>query len=141
MTAALFLLDTNVLSEPMRSKPNPNIMTRLKAHQQRLATSTLVWHELLFGCYRLPESRKRAAIEAYLFEVVQPNVTFFSYEKRAAQWHAKERARLEKIGRTPSFTDGQIAATAHAHACVLVTVNTSDFEFFEELNVVNWALP
>lgn len=58
-----FLLDTNVLSEPLRPNPNPKVMEMLRQHENAIATATIVWHELLFGCNRLPESNKRKAIE------------------------------------------------------------------------------
>jgi tRNA(fMet)-specific endonuclease VapC len=43
-------------------------MEKLLEHQQEIATATVVWHELLFGCYRLPDSKKRRNIEEYLQE-------------------------------------------------------------------------
>ena len=49
-----YLLDTNVLSEAIRPKPNPYVLQKLQIHQQEVGTATLVIHELLFGCYRLP---------------------------------------------------------------------------------------
>lgn len=48
-----FLLDPNILSEPTRHYPNLKVMTMLQQHETELATSTTVWHELLFGCSRL----------------------------------------------------------------------------------------
>ena len=59
---AQYLLDTNVISEPLRPKPHPKILQRLQKHQEQLAIAAIVWHELLFGCYRLPASAKRTAI-------------------------------------------------------------------------------
>jgi hypothetical protein len=41
-------------------------MEKLIQHQQEIATATVVWHELLFGCYRLPDSKRRRNIEEYL---------------------------------------------------------------------------
>lgn len=69
-----FLLDTNVLSEPTRPIPNSNVLEMLERHQHEIATATIVFHELLFGCKRLPESRKRRIIESYLNEVVRVQI-------------------------------------------------------------------
>ena len=41
-----------------------------------------------------------------------PTIPTISYDERAAAWHADERVRLEKLGKTPPFIDGQIAAVA-----------------------------
>ncbi|WP_069472794.1 PIN domain-containing protein [Candidatus Marithrix sp. Canyon 246] len=92
-----YLLDTNVLSEPIRPKPNQQILNKLEQHQDELATATLVWHELLFGCQRLPVSRKRKILEQYLYETVTQMPILYIQE--AAEWHAQERARLSLNGK------------------------------------------
>ena len=61
-----YLLDTNVVSEPVRPLPNSAVLAKLREHQNEIATATVVWHELLFGCQRLPPSKKRRKIETYL---------------------------------------------------------------------------
>lgn len=136
-----FLLDTNVLSEPLRLNPNPGLLAKLEAHRENLVTATIVWHELLFGCYRLPPSRKRTRIEAYLFDVIGPTIPILGYDTEASVWHATERARLAAEGLMPAFADGQIAAIAQVNECILVTANTSDFAHFQGIDVVNWHLP
>jgi tRNA(fMet)-specific endonuclease VapC len=63
---AKYLLDTNIVSEPLRPVPNAKVLARLKRHQDEFAIASIVWHELWFGCHRLPSSAKRAVIERYL---------------------------------------------------------------------------
>ena len=133
-----YLLDTNVLSEPVKTKPDMNVMNMLERSQGRIVTAAPVWHELRYGCLRLPLSRKRDLIQAYLEDVVWPNVAILSYDERAAQWHAEERARLTVLGKTPSFVDCQIAAVSKVNDLVLVTRNMADFTIFEGLQVENW---
>jgi tRNA(fMet)-specific endonuclease VapC len=60
------------------------------------------------------------------------------YDAAASEYHAIERARLERIGRTPSFADGQIAAIAHTNDLILVTINLNDFGGFQDLRVESW---
>jgi tRNA(fMet)-specific endonuclease VapC len=60
------------------------------------------------------------------------------YDRAAAEWHARERARLMSRGETPSFADGQIAAIAYVNDLTLVTFNDSDFRRFHELRVASW---
>jgi tRNA(fMet)-specific endonuclease VapC len=132
-----FLLDTNVLSEPLKPTPDVGVMQHLREHRQELATATLVWHELLFGCYRLTSSTRRTAIEQYLSQVVEL-LPMFPYDEAAAAWHARERARLVSLGKTPAFVDNQIAAIAQVNHLTLVTANIADFVQFDGLNVVNW---
>jgi tRNA(fMet)-specific endonuclease VapC len=91
-----------------------------------------------FGAARLATSRKRRAIEAYLDEVVQASLPILPYDAEAAEWHAKERARLGKRGRPPTATDGQIAGIAAINDPVLVTRNVKDFRRFSGLRVETW---
>ena len=137
---AAFLLDANVLSEPLRPKPHPGVMRRIQENLGQIAVPAPAWHELLFGCQRLPPSRRRDVIELYLEEGIRSVFPILAYDEAAASWHAKERARLVGIGRTPQFVDGQIASIAANHGLALVTINTSDFNGFEGLVVENWAV-
>ncbi len=134
----VYLLDTNVLSEPLRPTPNSSVLSHLRDHQTELATCAPVWHELVFGCRRLPRSRRRTLIQGYLDEVVFPTIPILPYDDVAARWHAEERARLAGAGLTPPFVDGQIAAIAAVHHLVLVTSNTADYANFRDLQVEDW---
>lgn len=134
-----YLLDTNVVSEPLRPRPSRTVLRRLTSHDREAAIAAVVWHELRFGSARLPASRRREAIERYLVDVVLASFTILDYDREAAEWHARERARLEASGRTPSFIDGQIAAIACVHDLVLVTANRADFRDFKGLRVEDWT--
>ena len=138
MTATRFLLDTNIVSEPLRPLPDRRVLQLLSRHADRLAISSVVWHELTYGAARLPPSAARTLIERYLREVVAPSMEVLPYDAAAAAWHAAERARLSRAGTPPSFADGQIAATALVNGCTLVTRNVRDFTRFRELAVRNW---
>ena len=138
MGVTRFLLDTNVISEPLRPRPDQTLIRRLQDHQNQIAIPSPVWHELLYGCFRLPPSRRRDAIEAYLLETVRPSFPIVSYDAAAADWHSHERARLESSGKTPPYVDGQIAAVAAVNNLKLVTANLTDFQSFEGLEVISW---
>lgn len=133
-----YLLDTNVLSEAVKTAPNRQVMTIIEKHQEEIVTASPVWHELQYGCRRLPVSRKREIIESYLENVIRQNMVILPYDERAAKWHAKERARLTAQGHPPPYVDSQIAAIARVNDLVLVTRNTSDFAMFSHLKIQNW---
>ena len=133
-----FLLDTNILSEPLRLRPDEGVMARLKLHERELCTAAPVWNELMFGCARLPDGPKKRALREYLNDVVRPAIAVLSYDVAAASWHAEERARLQSIGKTPPFVDGMIAAIACTHGLTLVTNNVSDVEGFDGLLFERW---
>ncbi|MBD2004150.1 MULTISPECIES: type II toxin-antitoxin system VapC family toxin [Cyanophyceae] len=138
MSNPQFLLDTNILSEPLRPIPNPRVMELLVMYSGLTATATVVFHEMLYGCYRLPNSRKRQAIEAYLREEVEAKLLLLPYSTEAAKWHAFERARLVGLGKTPSYVDTQIAAIAVVNNLVLVTNNEADYADFQGIQIENW---
>ena len=133
-----YILDTNVLSEAVKTEPNRHVMAMLEKHQAEIATASPVWHELQYGCRRLPVSRKREIIESFLEDVIRQNIIIFPYDERAAKWHAQERVRLAAKGQMPPYVDGQIAAIAKVNGLVLVTRNTADFKIFTDLEVQNW---
>ena len=139
MTAVRYLLDTNVVSEPLRPQPAASVMHRLRQYDGEIAIPSPVWHELRFGCARLPPSRRRDAVERYLETVVLQSFPVLDYDLDAADWHARERARLVAAGKTPPFVDGQIAAIACVNGLTLVTSNLDDFREFGELRVQSWV--
>jgi tRNA(fMet)-specific endonuclease VapC len=134
-----YLLDTSIVSAPISTRPDPTILERLSMHGPECAIAAPVWHELTYGCRRLAKGKRRAALEAYLREVVQASFPVLSYDEAAATWHGEERARLEALGRPAPYVDGQIAAIAHVHGLVLATTNEKDFARFKGLAVENWS--
>ena len=134
-----FLLDTNTVSVPAAAKPNPAILAKLEAHGHEACIGAPIWHELTFGCERLPAGRRRDAFERYLHEVVQVAFAVLPYDEAAATWHARERARLQGLGRPAPYVDGQIAAIASVAGLTLVTCDVKDFASFQGLDVVDWS--
>jgi tRNA(fMet)-specific endonuclease VapC len=132
-----YLLDTNIVSGPLRPEADGQLLRQLREHENEMAIPAIVWHELRFGAEGLPPSLKRTAIERYLAEVIAATIPVLPYDEQAASWHATHRARLVAAGKTPPFADGQIAAIAAVHNLVLVTANTADFADFD-IVVENW---
>lgn len=133
-----YLLDSNVLSEPARPRPDPKVVAALRRHRGELATPSVVWHELRYGVARLPEGRRKRRLTAYLRRLAAGPLQILPYDQRAAEWHANARARLVAEGRTPPFVDSQIAAVAVTRGLVFVTRNGKDFAGFEELAMESW---
>lgn len=134
-----YLLDTSIVSSPIAKVPNAEVLKHLKAHGHECAIAAPVWHELTYGCQRLPRGKKREAIETYLQDVVLASFPVLAYDEIAAQWHGVERARLEGLGKPVPYVDGQIAAVAYANELTLVTVNVKDFTRFKGVEVENWS--
>jgi tRNA(fMet)-specific endonuclease VapC len=134
-----YLLDTSIVSSPISKQPNPEVLKQLEDHGHECAIAAPVWHELTFGCQRLPRGKRRDAIETYLQDVVLASFAVLAYDEDAARWHGIERARLEALGKPAPYADGQIAAIAYVNELTLVTVNVKDFARFKGVEVENWS--
>jgi tRNA(fMet)-specific endonuclease VapC len=132
-----YLLDTNVVSEPTRPRPAPEVTARLRSSIDRCAIASVTWHELRFGIERLPDGRRKESLTDYL-RLLVPQVPILAYDQRAADWHARMRVRDADSGTTRPFADGQIAAIAAAHGLTLVTRNGPDFAGIDGLLVESW---
>ena len=133
-----YLLDTNVVSEPVLKAPSAKLLRRLKAEADQCAIGAPVWHELTYAVRRLPRGKRRTELEAYIAEVVRSSFPILPYDEAAAAWHGMERSRLKKLGKTAPFVDGQIAAIAFVNGLELVTGNTKDFRRYKGLSVSTW---
>lgn len=132
-----FLLDTNVVSELSKQKPDPKVEKKILANFAVCALSTPTVEELAYGVARLPASAKQDMLARWL-EGIASRFPILSYDEGAAMWLGHERARLNAKGITAPRTDGEIAAIAISNGLTLVTRNTRDFKWFKGLKVENW---
>ncbi len=138
MARVRYLLDTNIVSEPVVARPSPAVLDRIKGNVASLAISSVTWQEVLYGMFLLPAGKRRDQIEDYLFRRIRPALPIIGFEERAARWQAEQRASLRQVGKSPSYADSQIAGIAVANDLVLVTRNVDDFADFERLQIENW---
>jgi tRNA(fMet)-specific endonuclease VapC len=134
-----YLVDTSVVSSPISAKPDPGIVEKLEKHGHECALAAPIWHELTYGCQRLPRGKRRDALDTYLRDVVLASLQVLAYDEAAAHWHGLERARLEGLGKPAPYVDGQIAAIAHVNDLTLVTANVKDFARFKGVEVESWS--
>ena len=123
-----FLLDTNVISELTRERPESRVVAFL-SEQPDLWLSTLVLHELEFGLELLPHGARRDGLGAVLAAfIVEYEDRVLPLDRMAAGWAARIRARAHRSGRVLDLGDSLIAGTAKAHDLALATRNVRDFE-------------
>ena len=138
MVTARFLLDSDSLSECMKLSPHRRFTTRLEQHRSSLAIAATTWQEAMFGLELMPRGKRRGEIEEALLRVIEPSVEILPYDKEAAAWHGRERARLKLAGKVAPYADGEIAAVAVRNDLTLVTNNVRHFKAFRDVRVVNW---
>ena len=118
-----FLCDTNIISELMRSQPQPNVRLWLES-QDTILLSVLSLEELHFGLLRKDLHQKRD----WLNRFVAARCECLPIDIRIAIRAGEMRGELAKQGQTRSQADLLIAATAATHQVTLATRNTRDFE-------------
>jgi predicted nucleic acid-binding protein len=125
-----FLIDTNCISEPFRSRPDPRVLAWLQsADEQLLYLSVLTIGEIRRGIALLPQSQRRARLETWLeaellsrfFDRILPVTRAI-----ADRWGLLD-ATLRTRGRLLPVVDGLLAATAMQHNLTVVSRNLGDF--------------
>ena len=136
-----YLLDTNVVSEIVRSVPHPRVGAFFIEHDD-LWLSSIVVHELEYGVQRMPQGRRRSRLQADLSRLVGGyEDRILPLERRGAELAAQFRAQAQRSGRTLDLGDALIAGTARAHDLAVATRNIADFERLA-IEVVNpWDAP
>ena len=135
-----YLLDTNIVSEFVKERPNEQVVSFYNARKDLCAISSVTWQELTRGLARMPEGRRKQYLEKCLSNY-EEDFEVISFDKFSAQICGQIQAAAEKEGKTVPYYDSQIVATAVSNGMVLVTHNVSDFELFKErsfLHVEDW---
>lgn len=125
------ILDTNVMSELVRSKPNELVKGwYLRQEQDIVYTTAVTLAEVLFGLGIMPDGRRRdilARLTYTLFaEAFRGKV--LPFDEAAAVQFGRLRSGARGRGLTMGVLDAQIAAITVANGMTLATRNTSDFE-------------
>ena len=136
-----YLLDSNVVSEAIKPRPDPLVLSFLKTEAD-MWLSAVVLHELEFGILRLDPGRRRdhlrSRLESYLIQYAHRLLPVGDVEAVAA---ASLRAEAQRGGRVLHVADALIAGTARAYGLTVVTRNVGDFEAID-VDVVNpWVGP
>lgn len=138
MGRIIYLLDTNILSEPARKIPDMKVMQRFSESDGQYATAAVVWHELQYGCELLANSKRKTQLQSYLSTLQDNGLIIIPYEKTAAEWFALQRASLKRQGKTVTYAEGEIASIAAVNNLTLVTRNIGDFVNYKNLKLDNW---
>ncbi len=127
----MILLDTNVVSEPLKASSDPNVLAWIDAQMiETLYLSTISLAELRFGIAALPEGKRRETLRTRFEQQVLPLFAgrILPFDESASQAYAVLRARARAAGQAITPADGYIAAIAAAYGFTVATRDTSPFE-------------
>lgn len=127
----MIVLDTNVISEPMRRVPDDAVVGWLNGQKDTaLFTTSVTVMELRFGVARLPEGKRKAdlweVLDFTLSRLIGPRI--LPFDTAAAIEAAQIAALAEADGAPIGPADGQIAAIARTHGFAVATRDTAPFQ-------------
>jgi toxin FitB len=125
-----FLVDTNVISEFVRSQPDSHILQWLDAAEpENLFASVVTFGEIRLGIEDLPAGKRRAALEEWLENGLPDwfDSNLLPITKSIADRWARSTIDAKRRGVALTTADGLIAATAIEHGLAIVTRNVTDF--------------
>lgn len=127
-----FLLDTNIVSEWVKPRPDPGVVDWLEqVDEDRVFISAVTLAELRYGIERMPVGARRRRLEHWLNADLAERFEgrILPVDGVVADAWGRVVCRTEAGGRSMGAMDGFIAATAETHDLTLVTRNSSDFAF------------
>ena len=135
----MILLDTNVLSEPMRPQPSTKVVNWLDEQPvSELYISSITLAEIELGLALLPDGKRKQALFSAAREMLKKfSGRCLSFGEDEASIYAQILADSRRKGRTITVEDGQIAAVALSNNLVLATRNVKDFEIINSLKTIN----
>jgi toxin FitB len=126
-----FLLDTNVVSEWTKPRPNRGMLSWLAGiDEDQVFLSVVTLTELRYGIERMPAGTRRKQLDEWLHHdlPIRFEGRILPIDELVAHACGKIVARREALGRPIELMDAFVAATSEVHQLTLVTRNASDFQ-------------
>ena len=135
----MILLDTNVVSEPLRPQPDNRVAEWLDRQLvETLYLSAITVAERRLGVAQLSNRRKKEMLYKQLEKVVLPLFAkrILPFDNATAACYATIRADARAKGKAIAAADGYIAATARQHGFIVATRDVAPF-LAADLKVIN----
>ena len=138
----MILVDTNVMSEPLRAVPEPRVAEWLDAQSlETLYLSAITVAELRFGVRSMPAGRRRDRLHGDLERQVLPMFAgrVLAFDLACSQAYAELMVTARSAGQAISVSDGYIAAIAAANGMMVATRDTAPFRAAGLETIDPWA--
>lgn len=137
-----YLIDTNVLSETLKPRPEPKVTAWFAGHDpEDLFLSSISLGELMRGASRVKEPAKRERLIRWVEDdlTTQFQDRILPFDQNAAILWGKIMGDGDNTGHRKPMADAQIAAVAKRHGLTLVTRDVKDFEEMDVPFVDPWS--
>ncbi|HWU49745.1 MAG TPA: type II toxin-antitoxin system VapC family toxin [Asticcacaulis sp.] len=132
----MIVLDTNVVSELMKTAPDPRVQDWLMSLDAvRLTTTAVTVTEIEYGLQRLPEGQRKTALQER-FAAFAEAMAVLPLDDGSARRAGQLRAMREVAGKPTTASDMMIAGIAAVADAILATRNHKDFDGLP-LRIVN----
>ncbi|MBF9052592.1 PIN domain-containing protein [Roseobacter sp. HKCCD9010] len=134
-----FLLDTNIVSETVRPKPERRVLAWIEERSPaELFLASMTIGELMCGARRIKDEPRRTTYERWIENDLSEQFEgrILPFDDKAARTWGRLMGDGDRKGLTPAAADAQIAAIAINHRLILVTRNVRDFQNFD-LEIIN----
>ena len=135
----MILLDTNVISEWMKTAPDPRVLSWLDSRPAgHFFLPAIAKAEIEAGISLLPDGKRKTALHNAAAEIFQEfSVRCLTFDCDSAAEYARILSLCRSAGRPISVEDAQIAAIAYRNSLTLATRNVSDFECLQDLGLID----
>ena len=127
----MILLDTNVVSEVMKTRPEEAVVAWLNGQDsERLHVSAITIGEIAYGLRILPDGKRQSGLRERFerFIALAFDQRVLAYDESAARIYGDLMGDRKELGLPMSVPDGQIAAIARLNHLAVATRNVVDFE-------------
>ena len=126
-----YVLDTNIISEFTKPRPNPSVIDWAHDHNEEIFLNTVTLYELYYGIFCMPEGKlKKGLLETIDAIAEECSDRILGLDAFGSYLCAKMRSDAQRHGRQVTVEDAMIAAICQRNNATLVTHNTKDFEHF-----------
>ncbi len=136
----MIILDTNVISELMKSEPHVHLRDWLsRLGDAPLTTTSVTVAEITYGLERLPDGKRKSDLQAAFMKLLDA-LGVLPLDDVAATKAGKFRALREAAGHPSAPSDMMIAGIVAVYGARLATRNIKDFEALPLILTDPWAV-
>ena len=131
----MYLFDTNILSELMKSSPSHKLLRRMcSVPVENQFTSSITLGELIYGACKKRSKKQSEQIE----QLIKEGMPVLPFDDSAARIYGEIRVHLENRGTPIGDADTRIAAIALDRKLIVITANIKHFQIVLNLTIENW---
>ena len=133
-----YILDTNILSELAKPRPEFNVISWIQDHTEDVAITSVSLEEIYYGIFIMPDGKKKHRIKRTIDGIVQDCADrTLAFDALCGHLCADVRAQARRSGHVGTIEDFMIASICLRHNATLVTHNVKDFDYVEGLEIVD----